>query len=166
MDNLIQDFQNQLCTYVPELQYIDEDWGQYDFFDRPPTKDFSVLIDIQSAQYTNDGKLQQRGNINVVVRFYNLKLTNSSSKAPQRQKDYAKKGWQILRKINQALHGQHFLSEGYAVPIRQSMQRIKRRDGIYQRDITYTIGLTDNSCVPIRKTIPAQPTIKAQIEQV
>jgi len=167
MDELIQDFQTQLKAQVPELLYIDEDWGQLDYYDKfPPVKFPCALIDIQSGQFTNDGKLQQRGVLTVAVKLYLLRLSNTSNGAPQSQKNEAKKGWQVYRKVNQALHGQSFLSEGFATPIRQSMQRVKRSDGIYERDIIYTIGLVDNSCVPIRKTTPASPTIRAAMQTI
>jgi hypothetical protein len=165
MDNLIQDFQTRLKEHVPELLYIDQDWGQLDYYEKfPPVKFPCALIDIQSGQFTNDGQLRQRGVLTVVVKLYLLRLSNTSNGAPQNQKNEAKKGWHVYEKVNRALHGQNFLSEGFAAPIRQTMQRIKRPDGIYERDIIYTIGLVDNSCVPVRPTTQASPTIRAVVK--
>lgn len=167
MDDLIQDFQTQLMTLVPELKYIDEDWGQMDFYEKnPPVKFPCALIDIQSGQFTNEGQLQQQGVLMVAVKLYLLRLSNTSNAAPQSQKDNAKKGWAVYKKVNQALHGQDFLQEGFAAPIRQSMQRVKRDDGYYERDIIYSIGFIDNSCVPVKLTTPARPVIKAAISVV
>jgi hypothetical protein len=162
MEELIQDFQKQLAAHVAELEYIDEDWGQLDFYGSwPPVKFPCALIDIQSGQFTNDGDLRQRGVLTVVVRLYLMRLSNTSSGAPQNQKDKAKAGWEIYRKVNRALHGQDFLSVGFAAPVRAQMQRVKRKDGVYERDIVYTIGMVDDSCVPLRPVAPAQPTIRA-----
>ncbi|NDV45492.1 hypothetical protein D0T49_00295 [Paludibacter sp. 221] len=165
--DLIQDFQTRLMVQVPELLYIDEDWGQLDYYDKFPLVKFPcALIDIQNATFTNDGELAQRGVLTVVVKLYLLRLSNTSNAAPQSQKNNAKKGWAIYEKVNRALHGQDFLPVGFAAPIRQSMQRVKRADGVYQRDITYTIGFSDNTTVPVRPITPARPTIKAAIETV
>lgn len=167
MANIIQDFQKQMEAKVPELLYIDEDWGQLDYYDKfPPVKFPCALVDIQNGQFSNDGELQQRGTLTIVVKLYLLKLSNTSNNAPQSQKDEAKKGWHIYEKLNKALHGQNFLQRGFATPIRQSMQRVKRTDGIYERDIVYTIGFTDNSCIPQRETTIASPTIKATTKTV
>lgn len=164
MEELIQSFQNKLATDVPDLKYIDEDWGQLDYYENyPPVQFPCALIDVQSAQYTHDGQLQQRGVLTIVVKLYLLKLSNTSTHAPQSQKDEAKRGWTLLKEVNRALHGQHFLPNGFAAPIRTAMQRVKRRDGVYERDITYTIGVTDNSCVPVRVTAPAKPTVKVRM---
>lgn len=167
MDELIQNFQTRLLEGVPELRYIDEDWGQLDYYDKfPPVKFPCALIDIQNGQFTDDGELRQRGVLTVVVKLYLLRLSNTSNGAPQSQKNEAKKGWQVYKKVNQALHGQDFLETGFNAPIRQSMQRIKRSDGIYERDIVYTIGVVDNSCVPVHRTTPANPTIRAAMQMV
>lgn len=166
MDDLIQDFQNQL-SQVKELLYIDEDWGQLDFYDKfPPVKFPAALIDIQSGLFTDDGQLRQRGVLTVTVKLYLLRLSNTSNGAPQSQRNNAKIGWQVYRKVNQVIHGQDFLSEGFAAPMRISMQRVKRSDGVYERDIVYTIGMVDSSCVPVRPKTPATPVIKAVITSV
>lgn len=161
MDEIIERFQNQLQANVPGLNHIDEDWGQMDYYDKmPPVKFPGALVDIQNSAFTNDGELQQKGLLTVVVKLYVLRLGNTSTAAPQGQKNAAKKGWQLYTDINKALHGQEFLPEGFGAPVRTNMQRIKRSDGVYERDITYTIGFTDASCIPQRKVATGvKPTI-------
>lgn len=167
MDNVIQDFQTQLSPQKSGLLYIDEDWGQLDYYDKfPPVKFPCGLIEIQDAEYSDNGELQQRGVLTVVVKLFLLKLSNTSNEAPQSQKDNAKKGWAIFKRVNQLIHGQSFLSEGWGAPVRKRMRKVKRQDGIYERDIVYTIGFVDNSCVPARKTTPASPKIKAVIQPI
>jgi len=147
MEKVVEKFQQQLAR-VQGLAHIDEDWGQLDFYDNfPPVKFPCALIDIQSGQFTDDGELRQRGVLTVAVKLYLLRVGNTSEKAPQSQKNAVQKGWEIYRQINRALHGQDFLPEGFGAPMRTSMQRVRRRDGIYQRDIIYTVGMVDTSCV-------------------
>jgi hypothetical protein len=52
----------------------------------------------------------------VVIRLFDLKLSNSSQKAPGNQKENAKKIWQLIEDVNKAIHGQNFLQESYANP--------------------------------------------------
>lgn len=161
MDNIIQSFQTQLMLHVPALKEVDEDWGQCDFYtDRPPVKFPCALIDIQDGQFSDAGDLRQQGTLTVVVKLYILRLSNTSNAAPQSQKDNAKRGWVAYDEIVKALHGQDFIKNGFAAPIRTRMQRAKRRDGIYERDITFTIGFTDKVSVPQRPK--ARPTVKME----
>lgn len=167
MEFLIQRFQDQLLNKVPTLKEVDEDWGQCDFYaERPPVKFPCALIDIQDAQFTDDGDLKQQGTLTVVVKLYVLRLSNTSNAAPQGQKDKAMAGWVAYTDIVKALHGQDFIKNGFATPMRARMQRIKRRDGIYERNIAFTIGFTDMTCVPQRPKVRPSVKIKASIETV
>jgi hypothetical protein len=148
MKQIIQNMQDRLTQRVPELKYVDQDWGQMDYFQNPPVKFPCALIDIQAAQYTNNGNFVQQGTATVVVRLFDLKLSNSSQAAPNNQKENAKKIWQLIEDVNKALHGQNFLQEGYGLPMRESMRRTKRRDGCYQTELFYTVQFTDRTCEP------------------
>ncbi|MBF0576614.1 hypothetical protein [Dysgonomonas sp. GY617] len=152
-------------SHVPSLKEVDEDWGQMEFYEgMPPVKMPCALIDIQDGQFTDAGDLRQQGTLTVVVKLYILRLSNTSNKAPQNQKDNAKKGWVAYEDIVKALHGQDFIKNGFAAPIRTRMQRIKRRDGIYERDITFSIGFTDTSCVPQKPKVKPTISLAASVE--
>ena len=160
MKQLIQQIQNKLQAEVPELKYIDQDWGQMDFWNEHPVKYPCALIDIQSADYTNNGEHTQQGTATVVIRLFDLKLSNSSNRAPDNQKENAKKIWQLIEDVNKALHAQNFLQQGYGLPIRQQMRRTKRNDGCYQTEIYYAIQFTDATCKPAFETVQPAPEIK------
>lgn len=157
MKQIIQNTQDKLAS-VTALKYIDQDWGQMDYFPNPPVKFPCALIDIQSVQYTNTGELIQQGTAIIVIRLFNLKISNSSKESPQSQKDNAKKIWQLIEDVNKAIHGQKFLQAGYGVPIREQMRRTKREDGCYQTELYYSVQFTDNSCRP-GTTIPQEPVV-------
>jgi len=161
MNNIIEDIQNKLIAEVPALKYIDQDWGQMDFYPNPPVKFPCALIDIQSAEYSDEGKLIQQGDAVIVIRLFDMKLSNSSNAAPQSQKENAKKIWTLLKDVNKALHGQYFLDNGKGRPMRKSMRRAKRNDGCYQTELYYSVHFTDNSCVPVyyETTAEAQITV-------
>ena len=155
MKQIIQNIQDRLMREVPALKYVDQDWGQMDFYQAPPVKFPCALIDIQSAQYTNDGKLVQQGVAMVVISLFDLKLSNSSQAAPAGQKENAKKIWQLIEDVNKALHGKNFLQQSYGLPVRTNMRRTKRKDGCYQTDLYYTVQFTDTTCQPVM--IPVSP---------
>lgn len=162
MDKIIDDFQKQLAAAVPELEYIDEDMGQLDYpADFPAMKFPCALIDVQSGEFTNDGELRQRGVLTVAVKLCALQAGTAAT--PESQKNAARKGWKICQSIQLALHGKNFLGRGLGAPVRASMARIKRDDGIYERDIVYAIGVTDLSCVPEWEMTTAAPKIRASV---
>lgn len=163
MKQMIQDIQDQLIQDVPALKYVDQDWGQLDFFSPSPVKFPCALIDIQSASYSNNGKLVQQGTATIVIRLFDLKLSNTSGKAPDKQKEKAKKIWELIEDVNKALHGQNFLQKGYGLPMREQMRRTKRMEGYYQTELYYTVQFTDTTCEPeLKITTPKQINFTVQ----
>jgi hypothetical protein len=149
MKIVLQNIQTILAT-IPELKYIDEDWGQLDDYSpNPPTQFPLVLIDIGSLQYSDISKDRSATPVNrqmatgtIVLSIANLKLTNTSFKAPQMQKDQAWSIWDIVENIHKKLHGIHVESSVGAM-MRTNMRKVKRDDGIQEYEVTYTIGLTN-----------------------
>lgn len=161
MKQIIQNVQDRLVQDVPALKYVDQDWGQMDFFPNPPVKYPCALIDIQSAQYTNTGNFIQQGTAMIVIRLFDLKLSNSSQKAPDNQKENAKKIWQLIEDVNKAIHGQNFLQEGYGLPIREQMRRTKRNDGCYQTELYFSVQFTDTTTEPALTSVSSvKPELK------
>lgn len=160
MKQIIQQIQNRLTATVPALKYVDQDWGQMDFYPNPPVKFPCALIDIQSVQYSNAGEFIQQGTAVVVIRLFDMRLSNSSQAAPAAQKENAKKNWQLIEDVNKALHGQNFLQDGYGLPMREQLRRTKRDDGCYQTELYYSIQFTDTTCCPKPKTVNPTPELK------
>lgn len=163
MKELIQQIQNRLTAQVPALKYIDQDWGQMDFYPNPPVKFSCALIDIQSVQYSNSGEFIQQGTALIVIRLFDMRLYNSSQAAPDAQKENAKKIWQLIEDVNKALHGQNFLQDGYGLPMREQLRRTKRDDGCYQTELFYTVQFTDTTCQPtleaVKQVMPELKTV-------
>lgn len=66
MKQLIIDIQNRLAS-LPELKYIDIDWGQIDYYDQPPVKYPCALIEIRQADYSNEGQHVQYGTVIIIL---------------------------------------------------------------------------------------------------
>lgn len=162
MKQIVQNIQDRLVQQVPALKYVDQDWGQMEFFPSSPVKFPCALIDIQSAIYTNTSDFIQQGTATVVIRLFDIKLSNSSKAAPTEQKENAQKIWQLIEDVNKALHAQNFLQTGYGLPIREQLRRTKRNDGCYQTELYYTVQFTDISCQKTLMEVDSvvQPEIK------
>jgi hypothetical protein len=133
---------------VPGINYIDEDWGQLDDYSQnPPTKWPCCLIDMSSVDFSDIGtdkkaipQNRQEGTGSITVTFANLKLTNTSFKAPQEQKDNARSILDLIEEAHGKIHGfAPVLGSGKLM--RKSFKRVKRDDGIQQYQVIYTIGM-------------------------
>ncbi len=144
MKNILESIQNRLAE-IKELHYIDEDWGQIDYYNpNMPVKWPIALIDITDAEYSDIGRdfnntphNRQQAPIAISITIANLKLTNTSYKAPQKQKDVAWSIWGVIQSIHEALHGWS-PKENTNKLIRKSFKRIKRDDGIQEYNVVYT----------------------------
>lgn len=149
MKAVLKSIQDTLMT-IPALKYVDEDWGQLDDYSpNPPTKFPLSLIDIGNLQYSDIGKdktatpqNRQMATGTIVISIANLKLTNTSGKAPQSQKDKAWSIWDIVESVHGKLHGVVVGGSAGAM-MRTAMRKVKRDDGIQEYEVTYTIGMTN-----------------------
>jgi hypothetical protein len=149
MKAFLEAAQTKLNT-ISALNYIDEDWGQLDSYSpNPPTKFPCALIDITSLIFSNIGKDKTANPVNrqmaegtITFILANLKLSNSSQRAPQTQKDNAWNIWTIIDDLHKAVHGWKPTEDSNAL-IRTGLRRIRRDDGIQEYQITYSIGLSN-----------------------
>jgi len=153
MEKLLQDVQARLLQKVPALKYVDEDWGQLDYYaPNHPVKWPCGLVDATEATWENEGKLVQLGLVQVKIRVADLKLSNSSGAAPQGQKDKAFAIFATLREVYKALHGWSG-DDHYSKLIRTRSSRIKRNDGVRIYETMFTCKLKDASAMPVPASI-------------
>ncbi|MBP4139639.1 hypothetical protein [Flavobacterium geliluteum] len=149
MKAFLQAIQTKLAT-IAALQYIDEDWGQMDSYSpNPPTKFPCALIDITSLNFSNIGKDNSANPINrqladgtITFILADIKLSNTSHRAPQSQKDNAWTIWTIIEDLHKTVHGWKPTEVSGAL-MRTGLKRIRRDDGIQEYQITYTIGFAN-----------------------
>lgn len=149
MKAVLESIQKRLAV-IPELKYIDEDWGQLDDYSpHPPTQFPLVLIDIGSLEFSHIGtdkkivpQNRQMATGTIVISIANLRLTNTSFKAPKQQKNNVWDIWNIIECVHQQVHGFKPDCNSGAM-MRTNLRRIKRDDGIQEYEATYTIGVTN-----------------------
>ncbi len=149
MNQILRNIQERLTT-IEALKYVDEDWGQIDYYEHhPPVKWPCVLFDIHEVEYTNLGyyhlktpRNRQKGVFEVRFTLANVKLSNTSGRAPETQRNNAWNAHSLLQLIHDKLHG-FIPGENAGRMMRTRMMRIKRDDGIQQYDISYKFEVSD-----------------------
>lgn len=149
INDILTAIAGRLGTEVQELKYIDEDWGQLDdFSDNPPVKFPCAIIEMQQAQWRNQGNKLQDGSINISVRVADQRLSNTNLKAPAQQKINAAAIWTIQEKIYKALHTwRPVLYPDFSSLTRVSSRKLKRDDGIREFEMIFTTVYVDRSAV-------------------
>lgn len=148
MKEIIDNIQKELRDNLSKLQYIDEDWGQLDYYStNPPVKYPCALLSIDNVNFSDIGTdrsllpvNRQQGACVVTVTVADLKLTNTSGMAPKFQKEQANNIWSIITETHELLHGQ-VPAENCGKLMRTSLQHIRRDDGIQEYRISYSLGL-------------------------
>lgn len=149
MQDIIQAIQNKVAE-VTALKYVDEDWGQLDDYSpNPPAQFPCALIDIASLVFSDVGRDNSATPINrqtavgsITITIANLKLSNTSKRAPQGQKDNAWSVFCLLDDVHKKVHGWKPTGNTGAL-MRKSHKRVRRDDGIQEYQIVYEISATN-----------------------
>lgn len=144
MKALLEKIQQKISK-IAELKYIDENWGQLDYYSpNMPVQFPCVLIDVQQVQFSNLGRdmskkpvQRQIGTVQIKITVANMRLSNSSMQAPRRQKEEVWAIWGIIEKIHQQLHGVSLLPNVSPL-IRSSQSRTLRDDGVQEYEVYYS----------------------------
>ena len=149
METIIPSIQEKLKE-IPELKYVDEDWGQLDYYSPNfPVQWPCILIDISAANFDNIGQdktatpmQRQIADSRISLTIANLKLTKTSGNAPATQKTQARSIWLLIKKVHEILHGVN-ATETSGKLIRTGLQRVKRDDGIQEYTVVYSLTKTN-----------------------
>lgn len=164
MKQIITDIQNRLISQVPALKYIDLDWGQLDYyFPHPPVQWPCALIGITQGTFSNIAHRGQLGLLTVVISVADLRISNSSGKAPQNQKDKALAIFDIMQDVYEALQGWTGGSD-YSGLIRAGYTQRQREDQVKIHQVIFTTEWKDTSAIPVPATTPATAKIKVQLK--
>ena len=144
MKALLEKIQQQVSE-IAELKYIDENWGQLDYYSpNMPVQFPCALIDVQQVQFTNLGRdmskkpvQRQIGQVVLKITIADIRLTNSSMQAPKAQKEQVWAIWDIIEKIHRQLHGVSLLPNVSPL-IRSSQRRTLRDDGVQEYEVYYS----------------------------
>ena len=147
MKEIIDNIQKRLAT-VQGLSYVDENWGQLDYYSaNMPVKWPCCLIDVIGAEFSNLGANtnavpinRQIGHVTAKITVANMKLTNTSFRAPQDQKNYARSIFDLIEDVHCKLQGFN-PSNNSGRMIRKSLQRTHRDDGVQEYEVYYNFEI-------------------------
>lgn len=133
------------------IRYVDENWGQLDYYSPNfPVQWPCVLIDVSNARFSNIGKdntqnpaNRQMGDLVVELRIANLKLSNTSGRAPASQKNMAHSIFSLIEEVHTSMQGYNATVMSGNL-IRTTQQRVKRDDGVQEYAVNYSLVL--NNC--------------------
>lgn len=139
----------RIALMEPNLKYMDEDWGQLDYYqENPPVKFPCMLLELQQATWKNQSQKVQDGEILISIRVADLKLSNTNPKAPAGQQAKAAAIWLILENIHKALHGWRPIAyPEFGALTRVSSRKVKRDDGIREFELVYSTLCSDDSAM-------------------
>ena len=160
MKKLIADLKTKLAS-VAGIKYIDEDWGQLDYYSpNQPVKWPCVILDINQAAWSNQGEHVQIGLAQVSIRVADMKLSNTNQKAPSSQQVAAASIFDLLTAIHTALHG--WTADSANGPLTRTLTRkVNRDDGIREFEMIFSVQLIDDSAKITYTTVdvPARITV-------
>lgn len=119
MTTILLDIQRQLGATIPELAYIDKDWGQL-AYDKPAVKFPCALLDVKEITYTQMGKGCQMADTQITVTVASMRLAASSLLAPRQEDAYHV--IELLGRIHAALH--QFTTGSYSPLFRTNLRKI------------------------------------------
>lgn len=149
MNELIASIQERLGT-VPEFKYICEDYGQIGYYSPNFPVQWPVsLISLRNMNFSDIGmdrsatpQNRQMGDVLVGITIADMKLTNSSLKAPATQKNQARSIWLLIEKAHNVLHG--FIPlENCSKMTRKNCVLVEREDGVQEYLVTYAVTMNN-----------------------
>ena len=149
MEIILLALQNRLKE-IPEIKHVDEDWGQLNLYlPDLPVQFPCILFDVKDGTFDNIGndrsatpQARQMGRFTVDVVIGNLKLSNTSGRAPISQKNKAWAIYTLEKLVHEKL--QDFRpAENCSKLIRRSFQTIRRDDGVQEKHVIYDFEVTN-----------------------
>jgi len=164
MKKLIADLKTRLSG-IPALKYIDEDWGQLDYYSpNQPAKWPCALIDVSQVTWSNQGEHIQIGLVQVSIRVADLRLSNSSVNAPSGQQAAAASILDLMSSIHAKLHG--WTADTANGPLTRTLtRRINRDDGIREYEMIFSVQFIDTSAENTYTMVEADPVIHVRIKK-
>jgi hypothetical protein len=166
LGQLFIDISNRLKERVPELKWIDQDFGQLERYKyRAPVSFPAALIDFAQATYEEVSQLEQITDLVITVRLAFAPWSQSYQDAPLDVKEKALEFYKIEQKVYAALHGWSPLppaawggTENYTQPFRRmsaaSEQREGDEEGLRVRVVTFTTQINDELALRIYQQVP------------
>jgi hypothetical protein len=147
------DITARIQTEVPEIKWIDQDFGQLENYgDRPSVLFPCLLLDFEDMTFSNKGERTQIGEGSVLFRLGFQPWSNTNSATPEVYRKKAMHYYELEHKLHQCLQG--YGTEEFGPLIRTSAGTEERNDNLRVRQIRYSVVSDDDSVLPETSPIP------------
>ena len=138
---------------IPELKYVDENWGQLDFYKpNAPVKYPAAVIDFEKLYWECLGDLTQNATAEITIEVATLRLSASSGGVSQKRRSEAFEIYEILDKIVLSLHGWTPI-ETCSCLVRTETAKLGVVDGIKKYQLRFKCQIYDTSTMPKRTKV-------------
>lgn len=168
---LFLEISKHIQTSVPEVKWIDQDFGQLEQFDtRPPVNFPCVLIDFPMATYSGLSDLAQMADITVQLRIGFAPFSQGHSRAPEKVREEAVKYYEIEQKIFEAVQGwqtefcQPLIRINAGTEQRLSANDVADSIGLRVRVMNFSTQFEDHSNGPVYNQTPATLKVETEID--
>ncbi len=141
---LFLDLSDRLAAEVPDLAWIDHDWGQDQTELRPALAYPAALIDFSGTAYEAMGGLSQWATATLTVRLFMDNYSQSHVEAPDESRRQALACYALERQVVEALHGWS-PPGGYCQELTRTADGAENRNdiGLRVRTLTFTTAFED-----------------------
>lgn len=150
---------DRIAAEVPEIRYMDQDFGQLEILDelgRPPVSWPCLLFDFTGTNYDQLLQQVQTGNLQLQVRLGFAPYSASNSLAPTDVKKKALQYYELENKVYVALQG--WDAGGLCQPFTRTADGTERREDTYRvRVLTFSSQFEDTSATPAMQKVPRPP---------
>lgn len=157
----------RITDMVPEIRWIDQDFGQLGHYEeRPPVSFPCVLIDFNQTTYEQEFMQVQMGLLNINIRLAFAPFSNSSAITPEYVQQKALQFYEIEMRLYQALQGWNPDSDICQPLVRISASNERREDPLRVRTLVFTTAFEDNSAQKVYTKVPRPALVEEYYKTV
>lgn len=156
--NIFLALQERIITQVPEIVFIEHDFGQLEDYSngKPPVAFPCALIDFQNWTFENMGNSTQRAEGDVVIKLGYAKHGQTHNATPSQWREAALEYYEIEWKLNKHLHT-FAPGEDCGYLTRTGEVKENRPLGVRIKTITYRLAYEDYSAMTEQVMIDKPP---------
>jgi hypothetical protein len=155
--------QERITEEVPEIIYIDMDYGQLESRERPEVAFPAVLIDFPDWAFTDLSNLVQQAEGTVVLKLATDPFSSTSNITPDTYKEDALNILELEYRLYKAMEGWR-PGTGIGPLGRIRIHSNNRRPGLKVRELTFSCAFQDFSAKRQQTIIAAPPAITTNLE--
>lgn len=140
--------QDKIKTEIPEIKWIDQEFGQLEEETmRPPVLFPCVLIDFNSTDYEQMNQNRQQANITFTLRLAFPAFTSAASVVPQTQKELALQYYELEQLLFECVQGFDFNALTQGATRTNITTEGRKDDNLRVRVMTFTDFTEDASAM-------------------